>query len=203
MPVSYLFQGILIGLLIAMPVGPIGLVCLRNSLTFGMRRGLISGVGAAAADTLFGMIAAFSLSALGSLLMDHQTEIQLIGALVLCYLGFCTFFTDPSKKEDHQGQNGAFKTFITTFFLTLTNPMTILAFIAIYAALGLGETPLEIIHGLLLVIGVFFGSCMWWLFLSSISSVIRKKMNERAFLVFNRISGFFIFSCGVIALITA
>ncbi len=201
--VEYLLQGIIVGFLVAMPVGPIALVCMRDSLNYGFIRGFIAGVGSAAADAIFGLVAAFSLTAVGALLLDYRTEFQLFGAIILCFFGFLTFFAKFQKNDSEKCPKGFMRTFFTTFLLTLTNPMTILAFMAVYAAIGLGESPLEIMHGAFLTVGVFMGSSLWWFCFSGLSSHYRKKLNEHLFGFFNRITGFIIFCFGAFAFLTA
>lgn len=145
----FMLKGILLGLAIAAPVGPIALLCIRRTLTQGRLVGLVSGFGAATADGLYGMVAAFGLSAISDLLIEHTDYLQLVGGLFLCYLGLTTFFTKPATaltRSDSlhvpsvpNAKLTVISSYSCTLALTLTNPATIFSFIAIFAGLGITQ----------------------------------------------------------------
>ena len=126
-------KGIILGFSIAAPVGPIGILCIRKTLQFGRFSGLFSGLGAAVADTIFAVIAAFGLTLISDALLAGQFWLRLVGGAFLLYLGWKTFFTKVLDKSQKISHTNLLHDFISTFFLTITNPMTILAFIAIFA----------------------------------------------------------------------
>lgn len=200
---SLLLKGCLIGFSIAMPVGPIGLLCIRNSLTKGMMYGLMSGLGAACADTIFGALGGFGVSAIGVLLAKYHLILEFFGAFFLFYLGATTFFEKIEEKKEIRVNEGYLHIFFSTFLLTLTNPMTVISFAGVYAGLGVGALVDDLITPLIITVGVFIGSAIWWLMLSAGTSCFKETMNDAARKWLNRISGIIIFGFGVFALTTA
>ena len=202
MPISFFFKGFIIGFSIAAPVGPIGVLCIRRTLAEGRASGLISGLGAATADALYGCIAGFGLTFLSNLLIQHQVWIRVIGGLFLCSLGLKTFVAGPAKESASVTGSGLAGAYGSTFFLTLTNPMTILSFAAIFAGLGLGSAGGDYFSSGVLVLGVFTGSALWWLVLSSMVGMLGKMLSPGGMRWVNRISGIIIIGFGLLALLT-
>lgn len=197
------FKGLLIGLAIAAPVGPIGILIIQRSLHEGFKIGLVSGMGAATVDAIFGLVAAFGLTAVSSLLIDHQFWIRMIGGVFLVYLGI-KLLLSHSHAHAAKAKTGRslLHAYTTTFILTITNPMTILSFIAVFAGLGLGSTHTNYIDALGLVIGITFGSALWWLFLSGgVAFILHKRVNTKIMRIINIISGLIILGFGVLALV--
>lgn len=194
-------KGLIIGFSIAMPVGPIGLLCIRNVLAFGMIYGLITGLGAACADAIYGAIDGFGITAISSFLQEHSLYLKVIGALFLCYLGIVTFFAKAPTADANKKALTPTNAFLTTFVLTLVNPMTIISFAAIYAGLGIGGGSSDTTGALITTLGVFLGSVAWWLILSLISAIFKDKMNAKMSAWFNKFSGSVIFGFGAVTLI--
>ncbi len=198
----YLFlQSIVIGISIAAPVGPIGVLCVRRTLAQGMLVGIITGLGAASADALYALVAASGLVLVAAFLVSNQLWIRLAGGAFLCYLGIRTGLSVPAEHAAKSGRNGLAGAYSTTFFLTITNPITIIAFVGIFAGLGLAEANRNFLSISSTVIGVFVGSMLWWLFLSGIVSRYRSRFGEREMLWVNRISGIVILAFGIGAII--
>mgnify|MGYP001199924064 CR=1 FL=1 len=195
-------RGLILGFAIAAPVGPIGLLCIQRTLNQGRLVGLLSGLGAATADAIYGAIAAFGLSLLTGFLVEQQMWLGLAGGLFLCYLGVRTVTAAPAAQAaatvESRSLLGAYG---TTLALTLTNPMTILAFVAIFAGAGLATTGGGSIAALLLVAGVFCGSAAWWLLLSFGVSLLRGFVTAPVLRWINRIAGGVIVAFGVIAIL--
>ena len=168
----------IIGFSIAAPVGPIGVLCIRRTLADGRAAGLATGLGAATADAIYGCLAAFGLTALTAALVGGQMWIRLIGGAFLLYLGVRTFLAKPSGSAAEARGSGLLSAYASTFLLTLTNPMTILSFVAVFAALGLGTTHPEPLSAAVLVLGVFVGSAVWWLTLSGGVSLFREPLRR-------------------------
>lgn len=194
------FRGLVIGFSIAAPVGPIGVLCIRRTLTDGRASGLVSGLGAATADGLYGCVAGFGLTFISGILIDQQMWLRLFGGLFLCYLGIRTLLSRPAEQEARAAGTGLLGSYASTFLLTVTNPMTILSFAAIFAGLGLANTSGSYASALVLVLGVFLGSASWWLLLSGGVGLFRDKFNTKGLLWVNRISGVVIIIFGAIAL---
>ncbi len=189
MEISFLWHGIIIGFAIAAPVGPIGVLCIRRTLTAGRTAGLVSGLGAATADACYGCIAGFGLTLVSNLLLSRQTGLQLLGGLFLLYLGLKTWFSPPAEHAAGAGGRGLLNAYTSTFLLTITNPMTIFAFMAIFAGLGLAQTGGNYSTAALVVAGVFTGSALWWLLLSGGVSIFRARITPTQLLWINRIAG--------------
>ncbi len=199
---SLFLKGCLIGFSIAMPVGPIGLLCIRNSLTRGMRYGLMSGLGAATADAMFGGLAGLGMTVIGSLMSSFQIYFHLVGGLFLAYLGISTFKENPRESEISPLIGSLAYAFTSTFFLTLINPMTILSFMGIYAGISSGLSVQTWISPTILTIGIFVGSALWWLLLSSGASCFKEKINLERRKWLNKISGLLILGFGLFTLIS-
>jgi len=200
MDIGFFFRGLIIGFSIAAPVGPIGALCIRRTLVEGKTSGLISGLGAATADAIYGSIAGFGLTFISSILIRQQVWFRLVGGAFLCYLGLKTFLARPAELEASAKGKGLLSAYASTFFLTLTNPMTILSFMGIFAGLGVGSTSGNYVSAGILVLGVFMGSALWWLILSSVVGMISKKVEPHRLRWVNRISGAIIMAFGLIAL---
>lgn len=193
-------RGMIMGLAVAAPVGPIGLLCIQRTLKDGRIYGLATGLGAATADGLYGLVAAFGLTFIASFFLEQQAWIALLGGLYLCYLGMRIIRSAPPADVAQNQRGGLFRAYGTTFLLTLTNPVTILSFVAIFAGLGLAQGRDDYLEAGVLVLGVFCGSAAWWLFLSSGVSLIRERVNAQAMIWVNRLSGSIIIAFGLIAL---
>ena len=193
-------RGLVIGFSIAAPVGPIGVLCIRRTLADGQLSGLVSGLGAATADGMYGCVAGFGLTFISSALIDQQMWLRLFGGLFLCYLGIKTLLSKPAEQAARADRSGLLGVYASTFLLTVTNPLTILSFAAIFAGLGLANTGGNYASALVLVLGVFHGSAAWWLLLSGGVGLLREKFNTQALLWVNRISGTIITVFGMIAL---
>lgn len=206
MSLNLFLKSFLIGASIAAPVGPIGVLCIRRTLANGRVSGFISGLGAATADAIYGAIAAFGLTFVSSLLINQSSWIRLIGGIFLLILGTKTFFSNPNPElalnTPHQRKH-LINDYGTTFLLTLTNPLTILSFAAIYAGLGLGlSISRNYLDATLMVLGIFLGSCTWWFLLSGLTGTFRNKISKSTMIWVNRISGLIIFGFGLFALVS-
>lgn len=201
MDLSFFGRGFVIGLSIAAPVGPIGILCIRRTLVEGRLTGLLSGLGAATADATYGAIAGFGLTFISGILIGQAFWFRLIGGAFLCYLGVKTILAKPADKAASTETQGLLGAYISTFFLTLTNPATILSFAAVFAGLGLANTSGDYFAASILVLGVFIGSAFWWFILSSGISLLKNAFNPTKLQWLNRISGSVLLIFGIIALI--
>jgi threonine/homoserine/homoserine lactone efflux protein len=201
MDIDFFLQGLIIGFSIAAPIGPIGVLCIRRTLAEDRASGLFCGLGAATADAIYGCIAGFGLTFISNLLINQQVWLRLIGGGFLCFLGLRTFLSKPAEQAALAKGKGLMGSYVSTFFLTITNPMTILSFAAIFAGLGAGSESASYVSAALLVLGVFIGSTIWWVILSSGVNVFRTKFSPQRLSWLNRISGIIITAFGLIALL--
>jgi threonine/homoserine/homoserine lactone efflux protein len=200
--VSFFLKGAVIGFSIAAPVGPIGLLCIRRSLAEGRWVGLFTGLGAATADAVYGGVAAFGLTAVSSVLVAYRVWLAFFGGLFLSYLGIRTFISAPAADGASSRRSGFASAYASTFVLTLTNPMTILSFVAIFAGLGLASGA-DYGAATMLVAGVFAGSAVWWLTLSSGTALLRTRLSGGRMRLVNHLSGAMILAFGIYAIATA
>ena len=203
MDLAIFLRGLIIGLSIAAPVGPIGVLCIRRTLAEGRAIGFSSGLGAATADGLYGAVAAFGLTLVTNALVEQRLWLQGIGGIFLCYLGWRTWTAVPRMVTGSAARGGGLTAaWASTFALTLTNPTTILSFAAIFAGLGLGRAVGG--HGAAstMVVGVFLGSALWWLFLSVSVGLLRSSLPPDRLRWINRSSGAIIGAFGVAALVS-
>ena len=196
---SVLLKGLAIGFSIAAPVGPIGALCIRRSLAEGMLIGFATGLGAATADAAYGAVAAFGLTAISDFLVGQKFWLGLVGGIFLCYLGVRTLFSRPAEHAANAQGRGLAGAYVSTLFLTLTNPMTILSFVAVFAGFGLAAA-VDYGDASILVLGVFLGSAGWWLILSSVVGMLSSRVNTTWTRPVNWLSGAIICGFGVYAL---
>ena len=197
---AFFLRGLVIGFSIAAPVGPIGVLCIRRTLAEGRAVGFVSGLGAATADAAYGSIAALGLSAVTTVLVGHQTWLRLIGGAFLCYLGYRIFVSRPAENVTGTLDTRLAGAYTSTLLLTLTNPMTILSFAAVFAGLGLGGAAGGVRTAALMVLGVFLGSALWWAILSGVTGLLRARLEVRGLRWVNRLSGMVITAFGIAAL---
>jgi threonine/homoserine/homoserine lactone efflux protein len=199
MDTPLLLQGLALGFAIAVPVGPIGVLCIRRTLAEGQLTGLATGLGAATADSTYAGIAAFGLSAVSHFLVSQQSLVRLTGGAFLLFLGIKTFLTVPRVQDPPIGSGGLLRAFGSTFLLTLSNPLTILSFAAVFAGVGVLSDVRDRAAAAWIVIGVFLGSALWWLILSGAVSVFRARINPGGMRWVNRGAGVLIAGFGALA----
>ena len=202
MDISLLLKGLVIGFSIAAPVGPIGVLCIRRTLVQGHLYGFVSGLGAASADAIYGAIAGFGLTFISNFLVEQQTWLRLIGGLFLFVLGLKTLLEKPTDQVFSDQRNKLIDAYSSTFFLTITNPITIISFAAIFAGLGLASDGRSYFSAGILVLGVFTGSMLWWLLLSGGAGIFREKFTLNGLQWINRISGVVIIGFGIFAFLS-
>ena len=199
MDTTLLLRGYVLGLTIAAAVGPISLLCIRRTLAEGRLVGLVSGLGVATADATYGAVAAFGLTAISGLLVDWHRALGIVGGLFLLYLAWTTFRAVPGEAAtttDRRG--GLLGAFLSTLGLTLTNPMTILSFGALF--LGLGITGGNAAGATLLTLGVWLGSATWWVILTTVVGAFRSRITPAGLRRVNIVSGLLIGAFAVVAL---
>jgi threonine/homoserine/homoserine lactone efflux protein len=199
-PIFFL-KGLIIGFAMAVPIGPAGVLCIRKTLTDGHSRGLIIGLGAATADSLYGSIAAFGLTFVSDAIASQQFWVRLIGGGLLLFLGIRTYGAKRKAPIIPFDNRGFWGSYVSAFLLALTNPVTFFAFVAVFAAFGLGH-KLDIVSACILVLGVFAGSFIWFLTLGFVATSFRKKLDRGGFRWVNRIAGILIILSGVAAFVS-
>ncbi|HEV8677874.1 MAG TPA: LysE family transporter [Stellaceae bacterium] len=190
MLLGFLLKGILVGVIIAVPAGPVGVLCIRRTIFHGRLAGFVSGLGAASADAVFGVIAAFGLTFVSSLLLDYRDWLRVGGAIFLLYIGISAFTADPLRRTRSQRDpEDLFADYASAFALTITNPITILAFVAIFAGIGFAGHEATLERAAILVLGVWLGSLLWWAGLAFAAGMVRLSFDRHHLLWINRGSG--------------
>lgn len=195
-------RGLLTGLAVAVPVGPISLLCIRRTLVDGRLIGLASGIGAATADALYAAVASFSLVFASNQIIRYQNWMELVGGLAICLLGLHIILSRPPEARCRIDGRDVFGAYISTFFLTLANPATILFFMAAFAGLGITSINDNEFGTIPVVLGTFLGSSMWWLMLCAGTGLITDRITSRLHL-FNRAVGVTIFLIGLYAMLAS
>ncbi|MGG3470058.1 LysE family translocator [Neobacillus pocheonensis] len=195
MQIFLFLKGILIGFSIAAPVGPIGVLVIKRTLSQGRIYGIVSGVGAASADAVYGLIAGLGLTFITNFFIGQQFWFHLVGGAFLCYLGIKIAISEASENPARvQGQH-LFGAYSSVFLLTLTNPITILSFVGIFSGIGLTQASEGSV--VTLVLGVFIGSGIWWLLLCFVVGLFREVLKKPILIWINRLSGLIIFLFGI------
>jgi threonine/homoserine/homoserine lactone efflux protein len=205
----FLFSsGIIIGLIVAVPIGPVNLICIRRTLAYGALNGFVSGLGAALGDGLFAVVTAFGLTAISQGIEGYSTALKLAGGLMLLGFGFHTFHADVSVLRDAEGgqlrDNGSsslIRTIASTFALTITNPATLFGFAALFAGLGSlagGETTF--FDAAVTVLGVVWGSTLWWFAVTTIVGIFHRHIDTGVMRSINHVFGIAVTGFGIIVL---
>lgn len=200
---SFLIKGFIIGISIAAPIGPISILCIKRTLSNGLSNGLISGLGAATADSAYSFLAIIGISNISKWLLDSQYIIHLVGGIFLIYLGYTIFKSIPVKDSKKESRRGVINLYLSTLFLTIVNPMTILSFGAIFAGVGLFNNNIEFSSSIFPTIGVFLGSTFWWIILCSTTNLMREKFSQNDLALINKLSALIILGFGIVSLISA
>ena len=186
-----LMEGISVGFVASVPLGPIGVLCIQRTLSKGRRSGFASGCGAASSDFIYAVVAAFSISMVTDFVQAHRQTLFIGGALVLIFLGIRMLISKPhlqlrQQRQTRQTKPSLWQDFVSTFFLTISNPLALFVFMGAFSLVGVQETRLERI---LIVGGVFVGAITWWFILTLLVGLFRRMLTLRRLLYITRIAG--------------
>ncbi len=184
-----LVRGVLIGLAISAPVGPIGLLCIQRTLSQGRLVGFVTGLGAATADAVYGAIAALGITVIAEALVDRQDILRLAGGLFLISLAIRISRSEPPQEPENEARQDHIGAYLSTFILTLTNPVTIIFFAAIFAAIGNELSDRTLLSVTPIILGVFLGSALWWFLLSGGVTLVQDRLTPTGMKWINRGSG--------------
>jgi threonine/homoserine/homoserine lactone efflux protein len=202
------FSGVLIGVFVAAPIGPVNLICIRRTLAFGPLNGFMSGLGAAVGDTVFAIVTSFGLTAVAQLIEGFASYIELVGGVLLIYFGYHTYVAKVEARladklaAKEKGARSLYRAMVSTFALTITNPATLFGFAVFFAGLGglAGGHP-SLANASIVVLGVAVGSTLWWLALTALVGLFHATITDRTMHIINRVSGTVIAGFGVVVLV--
>lgn len=204
--VVYIFRGILIGLMVSVPLGPMGVLIIQKTLQKGALAGFIAGMGAACADLFYATVAAFGLGFVINIIQSHELILQIIGGIFLLIIGLKIYFDNPLKQirmKKRVSKTGLLGDFLTLFFLTVSNPVAIVVFMAVFAGVSVfGSEPSFRIE-LFVLAGILLGGGLWWYALSTLVNLFRRKFRLRVLITINRVSGVIITLLGILVILTA
>lgn len=193
-------QALVIGFAVAIPLGPIGLLCIERTLSRGIGAGLSTGLGVAAADAVYAALVAYGARWVADEMMPFRDILRFGGGTVIILLGLRTFFQKPEARLP-RGVNLSGSTFVTSFMLTLANPLVLVGFIAIFAALEMGKVVQGTSQALQVIGGIFLGSMAWWACLTGLVAAIRHHLDRRTLIWVNRCAGILLMLLGVLVMI--
>lgn len=194
MLVDLFFKGLLAGLLVSVPVGPMAVLVIQRTANRDLKSGIYSGLGIAITDTIWALFAGFSVSYIISFLREHQAVIQIIGAIALFVLGFYIFNSHPVSAVRKFKRKGAspVKCFFSAFAFALSNPVILLAYIVVFASTNIVFNINHLASPIVFITGFLCGAMGWWVFISLTVNRFRHHFNLNILWWFNKISGSFI-----------
>lgn len=205
MIITLLIKGILIGMLVSIPLGPIGILVIQRTVNKSRKAGFLSGMGAAISDTLYAIVAGFSLTFIIDFIRAHEVTFQAFGAFVVLALGIHIFLKNPVtdlRKNKVRG-NSHFQDMISCFLVTISNPLTVFVFIAVFTSSGVAVNLEKPYHALVVIPGIFIGATLWWFSLSGIVGLFRHKINLRVLWWINKTAGALIVLFVIVTVILA
>jgi threonine/homoserine/homoserine lactone efflux protein len=205
MDLNLFLQGMIIGLTLAVPVGPIALLCIQRAVTDGRLHGIISGIGVATADSFYAAVTFFGLTFISGLILSHQFSLRLAAGVVLIFVGIRIFLSLPAPLNGKTGHETYLKDYLSMVAIAIANPLTLIFFVAILPGFGVVLTENSVLSASEFVGGIFFGSTLWWIILCGSIGSVRSRITAEHLGLINRISGVLIvvFGVGMVLLITA
>lgn len=204
MGLELFWKGFIVGLMVSIPLGPIGVLCIQRTLNKGRKAGFISGLGAAAADTIFAVIAGFGVNFIIHFVKEQQLYFQIFGGILVIFLGIHIFYTNPVRqlRMQRMSKNRLSQDFFSVFLITISNPLAILLFVAMFAGINIASDTPGIINHTSLVAGVFAGAAAWWFLLSGFVNFWRFRFRLKSIWWMNKVAGVLIFFLGIMAILS-
>ncbi|MDR2130220.1 MAG: LysE family translocator [Odoribacteraceae bacterium] len=206
--IVYLFKGTLVGLMVSVPLGPMGVLVIQRTLHKGALSGFCAGMGAASADCFYAMVAAFGLSFVANTIQTHELLLQVIGGIFLLGMGLKIYFDNPlrqikQRRSGRVSKRGLLGDYLSLFFLTVSNPIAIVVFMAVFASMAIfGDDP-SFAGEMFVVVGVLVGGGVWWYTLAVLVNLFRRKFRLRVLITINKITGMIITVLGAIVILLA
>ena len=199
MSLIYFLEGIVVGFLLATPIGPIGILCVRHTLVYGHRHGIVVGLGGASGDVVYAAVAAFGVSLISAFIAGHQQIFRISGGVFLFIAGIYTLRSSGTVSAKAGSLALHTKVFLSTFLLAITNPVTLFGFVAVFTIIGVKRILLIQLDAVALIIGIFVGSFLWFTALTSLAHQFREKLTNVGLKRVNKIAGSLLMLFGVVA----
>jgi threonine/homoserine/homoserine lactone efflux protein len=199
LPLLYLLEGIIVGFVGAMPIGPIGILCIRRALTLGRKQAILTGLGGATADIVYVTIALFGIKLVADFVAVEQYWIRLCGGIGVLAVGIFVVRSHPTSRLITSNRFEHTRLFVSTFLLALSNPVPLLGFAAMLSAIGIKHVAGEAFTRILFVAGVFVGSLIWFSLLANVANAIRRTMSDQKLSIINKIAGVILIVLGIVA----
>lgn len=203
--IDTVIKGIIIGLFISIPLGPIGMLCIQRTLSRGRKFGIATGLGATTSDLLYTLVTLFFLSFVIDVIEEHEALIQIGGGLVLIGFGLFTYGNHPrTQPQPHEKtSNNLFSDYITSMALTLSNPLVLFVLIALFARFEFISEDTTLFVTIWGILSILLGALLWWSMLTFMVSKFRSKLNRRGLRIINQITGLVIIGIGGVGIILA
>lgn len=192
------FEGLLVGVAISAPIGSVGIYIVQKIIIKGKTPALIIASGSVVADTLFGIMALFGLKAINTLITEHHRGLGFIGGIILLYISITIFFAKTKDNSKYYNINTKAKDFGTGFILTITNPLTAIAILGLFAWFGIHGDEISLFSSTILILGLITGLITWWLTLAGLASHFKSKI--KSLKIINHICGIIIFILAILVL---
>jgi len=202
MDINLLLKGFGVGLVVAIPIGPVGLLCTQRILANGRMHGLVSGLGAATADAIYASVAAFGLTLVSDFLVANRLWFRLFAGIFFCLLGIRTFLVKQAKKGPLAERLCHFNNYFSALLIALSNPMSILVSAGVFAGLGIVGSATRLSTAGQLVAGVFLGSMFWWILLSASVGIFHKRLDDNTLVLLTHIFGSILAILGAVVIIS-
>jgi threonine/homoserine/homoserine lactone efflux protein len=200
-----ILKGIIIGILVSAPMGPIGILCVQRTLNRGRWHGFVTGLGAALSDLLYASVTLLGVSLITDFLEKNEVLLQVIGSAVLMVFGYAVYRTNPLKSlkpNEPEPETRYTKDFISSFFLTASNVIIIIVFITLYARFSFNPADEGLLGHIVSIAAIVSGAVAWWFFITAFVSYLRKHFNRRGLVLLNRIIGIVLIVIGIVGVIT-
>ncbi len=186
-----LWEGFMIGIAVSVPLGPLGMLCIKRTVNKNWKSGFLSGLGIAASDVIYAIIAGFSLTIIINFIRSYEVYFKIFGASMVVILGLYIFMSNPAKDIQKFRRKGTsyIQDFLTAFLLTVTNPLSALVFIAIFTSYSLVLQLSQLFEALLIIGGIFLGCATWWFILTGLANLFKHKLTIDTLWWANKIIG--------------
>jgi len=202
MDLEYFIKGIIVGIIITAPIGPVGALVVQRTINRGGMAGVLSGLGASVGDALYAIVVAFSLTFVSEFLISHEVWVHIIGGIILLVFGIRVYISKPRSLDSRKNGRSHFGNFGSALLLTLSNPMVILSILALFAILGIAEPADYYRTAAVLVAGIFVGCFILWTALCYFISNLRGRLSEKNLVLINKITGIIILVCSAYAFLS-